>query len=221
MPRNKEPKNPKSNIVDERGSISIDGGTGDQPTREWNRTYGQYIAGRSHLDGVDALAAEMEAKWGVDRLRLLVPAELREKFDRQRYLLNQAIWHGKSTDDVRIQAERMEKAWRALDKKASELSQEPLRPDLWEVALPDGSVAVLARSVPEAGHVLASGRAVSVFTLDEIAKLIHANRQVMVAKQAFPGATVTAARNRGDPLDAFPDSTRGLNEPLVEDEIPW
>ena len=36
----------------------------------------------------------MEAKWGCDRLRLLVGPELREKFDRQRYLLNQAIWHG-------------------------------------------------------------------------------------------------------------------------------
>jgi hypothetical protein len=49
------------------------------------------IAGKAHLDGVDALAAEMERKWGCDRLRLLVAADLREKFDRQRYFLNQAI----------------------------------------------------------------------------------------------------------------------------------
>jgi hypothetical protein len=57
----------------------------------WARTNGTYIAGKAHLDGVDALAAEMERKWGCDRLRLLVSPDLREKFDRQRYFLNQAI----------------------------------------------------------------------------------------------------------------------------------
>jgi hypothetical protein len=62
--------------------------------KSWARTPGTYIAGRAYIDGADETAAEMEAKWGCDRLRLLVGPELREKFDRQRYLLNQAIWHG-------------------------------------------------------------------------------------------------------------------------------
>ena len=58
--------------------------------RTWARSHGTYIAGRAWLDEADATAAQMEAKWGVDRLRLLVRPELREKFDRQRYLLNRA-----------------------------------------------------------------------------------------------------------------------------------
>jgi hypothetical protein len=36
----------------------------------------------------------MERKWGCDRLRLLVSTEMREKFDRQRYLFDAAVWHG-------------------------------------------------------------------------------------------------------------------------------
>ena len=60
----------------------------------WARTHGTYLAGRAYIDGADETASEMEAKWGADRLRLLVTPELREKFDRQRYLFNAAIWHG-------------------------------------------------------------------------------------------------------------------------------
>ncbi len=60
----------------------------------WQRSHGTHIAGRAYLDEADLTASEMEGKWGCGRLRLLVSPELREKFDRQRYLLNQAVWHG-------------------------------------------------------------------------------------------------------------------------------
>ena len=60
----------------------------------------------------------MEAKWGCDRLRLLVGPELREKFDRQRYLFNQAIWHGE-LEAVRREANRMVVAWQTLDRAAT------------------------------------------------------------------------------------------------------
>lgn len=211
----------KSDIVDERGSVSIGGEAGAQPTRTWANSHGQYIAARSHLDGVDALAADMERKWGVGRLRLLVSAELREKFDRQRYLLNQAIWHGRSVEDVRVQADRMTRAWQALDAAATQAGAEPVRPDLWEVALSDGTVAVLARSEADAGVVVASGRAVNVYTPTEIARLLEANSLVASVKRSFPGAAVVAARRPSDPLDAFTDSSRSLDEPLVEDAIPF
>ena len=84
----------------------------------WARTNGTYLTGRAYIDGADETASEMEAKWGADRLRLLVSPELREKFDRQRYLLNQAIWHGE-LEDVRREANRMTTAWLALDRAAA------------------------------------------------------------------------------------------------------
>src|SRR6185369_8406045 len=83
--------------------------------RSWARTHGTYLSGRAYIDGADETAAEMEAKWGCDRLRLLVAPDLREKFDRQRYLLNQAVWHGE-LEEVRREAGRMVTAWLALDR---------------------------------------------------------------------------------------------------------
>ncbi len=47
---------------------------------------------RSVIDGVDHVAVEMENKWGVGRLRLLVDDDMRERFDRQAMLFNEAIW---------------------------------------------------------------------------------------------------------------------------------
>ena len=115
--------------------------------RTWARSHGTYIAGRAWLDEADATAAQMEAKWGVDRLRLLVRPELREKFDRQRYLLNRAIWHGE-LEDVRRESLRAVKAWLALDAAATAAGATPLDPQVWEVAVGTGDDAHVAAIVP-------------------------------------------------------------------------
>jgi hypothetical protein len=105
--------------------------------KSWARTPGTYIAGRAYLDGADETASEMEAKWGCDRLRLLVGPELREKFDRQRYLLNQAIWHGE-LEAVRREAGRMVAAWQALDRAAVAAGKQPISPLSGRSPLEDG-----------------------------------------------------------------------------------
>jgi hypothetical protein len=64
---------------------------------------------------------------GRDRLRLLVGPELREKFDRQRYLLNQAIWHGE-LEAVRRESGAWSCAWQALDRAAAAAGKAPLAP---------------------------------------------------------------------------------------------
>src|SRR4051794_31729709 len=128
---------------------------GDYPPRammatekSWARNPSTYIAGRAYLDGADETAAEMEAKWGCDRLRLLVSPELREKFDRQRYLLNQAIWHGE-LEAVRRESGRMVNAWFALDRAGESAGASKLPREVWEVPLADGSVAAI---VPTDSH---------------------------------------------------------------------
>jgi hypothetical protein len=128
----------------------------------WARNNGTYIAGRAYVDGADETAAEMEAKWGADRLRLLVGPELREKFDLQRYLFNQTIWHG-DLEDVRREAGRMVKAWLALDRAADAAGALKMSP-LVEVPLEDGSVAALVPDVTHAKYVITEGRQVAVYT---------------------------------------------------------
>jgi len=180
----------------------------------WSQTPAMYIAGQAEIDEVDVVASEMEKRWGVDRLRLLVGVELREKFDRQRFLFNQAIWHG-DLEELRQQARRMIAAWRALDRKATEAGADKVSPSVWEVPLPDGSVAALVRENGDVRHVMAEGRLVQVYTLEEIGRLIHALPTVMAVKETFHGAKVTGSRiNIADPLNEISAGQFGLNDPL-------
>lgn len=182
----------------------------------WARSNGTYIAGRAYLDEADQTAAEMEAKWGAGRLRLLVAPDLREKFDRQRYLLNQAIWHGE-LEGVRREAMRMVNAWLALDRAAVAAGKATLSPQVWETTLQDGTVAAIVPSVEHAKHVIAEDRNVRVFTLDEIARLLSAYPQLVEAKAVFPGATVERiSRDVHDPLDAILDTGDPLDDPIPD-----
>jgi hypothetical protein len=187
--------------------------------QSWAKTPGTYISAQVAISEADRLASEMEQVWGVGRLRMLVTPELREKFDRQRYLFNRAIWHG-DLENVRTQSARMVAAWLALDKFAVGADEPFLSPEVWEVRLEDGSVAAIVRSPEEAHAVLADGRSLAVYTLDEIGRLLSHYPQIAKAKDVFPGATVEAVRKPSDPMDAFADTQAGLDDPL-NDQIPF
>ena len=178
----------------------------------WARSPGTYLSGRAYIDGADETASEMEAKWGCDRLRLLVTPELREKFDRQRYLFNQAIWHGE-LEAVRREAGRMVAAWLALDRAAVAAGKLPLSPQVWEVPLEDGTVAAIVPGMAHGKSVIAEGRAVSVFTIEEIGRLLSNYPEIAKAKLVFPGATITAvSRSVDDPLNAVRDTDLPIDE---------
>ena len=182
----------------------------------WQATVGTYISGQAEVDEMDLVAGEMERKWGAGRLRLLVDIPLREKFDRQRYLVNQALWHGELQDVIR-ESRRMIAAWRALDRAAEAAGRQEASPEVWEATLANGAVAAIVRDPNHANLVKADGRHVRVYTLDEIAHLIHGFPELAAAKDVFPGAYVEKVRGRiSDPLDAVPDSKAPIDDP-----IPW
>jgi hypothetical protein len=183
-----------------------------EPTADWMQTPSAYIEGDSALTECDQAAREVEGRWGVDRARLLVGEELRTKFDRQRYLLNRAIYHG-TLEDVRTEARRMASAWRAVDRAATEAGMQPVSPDVWEVAL-DGKVYALVRTADEAHALAADGRSREVWTLEEVARALQAFTMTSVVKLAFPGAQVVAIRTPSDPLRGVPDSNTALNDPI-------
>src|SRR5512134_3295607 len=86
---------------------------------------------RAIIDGLDQLACEMERKWGVGRLRLLVSDLLRAKFDAQKDKLDAAI-ASNLVQHVPTHAEGMKRAWQALDRAATEARHPPLSPEVWE-----------------------------------------------------------------------------------------
>lgn len=153
---------------------------------------------RSMVDGLDQLARDMERKWGVGRLRLLVSDFLRAKFDEQKNRLDAAL---RSDEErfVAAQVEGMRRAWTTLDRAAHEAGASPLAPQVWECVLPStGEIISLVRSGDEAHHVAREGR---VFTVAEVAILIEAlGDGVLNIKQKFPGAAVNGIRRKA-PVD--------------------
>ncbi len=174
----------------------------------WLAEQGTYLAGQEAVDTLDLVAIEMERKYGADRLRCLVPEELRTKFDRQRKLTNDAITHGELADVLR-ETKRMQTAWKALDAVASENPANALPATVWEVSLEDGSVAQIVRESSQAGLQAAlnaqQGRQCAVYTLEEVGRLLSKFPSLYETKRVFPGATVTKVRQSiADPWDGAP-----------------
>jgi hypothetical protein len=189
----------------------------DKPaSRTWAGETATWLAGRAALDEADALAIELERKWGCGRLRLVVPTELRGRFDSQRWKLTQAQWHGGLEDVVR-EAGRMAGAWRALDVAAEAAGAQPLSPNVWELSLSDGLVVAISRSRDEAHHVADDARFVATYTLDDIARLIEQHGPYFARARKHAGEKfMPQPREIEDPLE--PGTT---SEVFLEDEIPF
>jgi hypothetical protein len=180
--------------------------------RAWARSHATYISGRAYLDEADRWAADMESKWGCGRLRLLVGPELREKFDRQRYLLNRAVWHGE-LEDVRVQSQRMVNAWKALDTAAEAAGESKLDLAIMEVVLDSGVVAAIVPDLQHAQFVKREDRRMDVYTLDEIGRLLSAFPTLAKIKDSYPGAEVVRCkRSIDDPMDSIHDTDEELGE---------
>ena len=171
-----------------------------------NPTPGEYDRIQSVIDGVDAIAVEMENKWGRGRLRLLVDTDLRIRFDEQRKLLNEAIWDV-NCGAVDREAAAMIRGWKVLDQAAADAGASPLAPVVWETQKSDGTVIALVRTNAEASAVVAEGRYVEVWTIDEVARLSEATEIVAEVKKVFPGSKIVAAGRVDVPLN-------DLNDPL-------
>jgi len=188
--------------------------------RSWASSYGTHLAGQAAIDGADHAAITMENKWGAGRLRLLVPVELREKFDKQRFKLNAAIWHG-DLAELQTEAQRMINAWMALDRAAEAVGASKTPTGVWEVTLADGTVAVISRyrgpvRTTDPDH---EGRKVVYYSLEEIGVMLSNYREVVQVKEAFPGSTVEAIRRTiSDPLDGIRDGKR--LEDTLDDPVP-
>ena len=78
----------------------------------------------------------------------------------------------------------------------------------------DGRVVAIVQTAAEAAHVVAEGRDLVVYTLDEVARMLASYEGVMRAKAVWPGARVEQIRKTiPDPLDGIPVATN-LEDPL-------
>jgi hypothetical protein len=145
------------------------------------------------VDGVDHRCRELDRKWGIGRLRLLVDDELRARFDLQRQLFNASLVNG-DEEQVALHGAAMRRGLDALDAAAAAAGAFPLSPKIWECTLPCGEVVSIVRTEAEAIHV---ARECEVYTLTEIGALIERlGDQIRKVKTMYPGATVAEIRDR-------------------------
>ena len=175
-------------------------------TDTWGRkNAGVATAIQGLVQSVDTLTDEMERKWGVGRLRMLVPDDLRERFDRQ-WQKWQAAYAAQDLAAVRAHSEAMRRAWAALEAGATEAGHAPLAPEVWETRMPHGAVLAIVRTQQEAHALARDCRERKVWTLDEVGRVICAwegRRWVEAVHEHFPGAKVQAVRftPRGSEVD--------------------
>lgn len=154
----------------------------------------QYDQMYGAMKPVDAIAAEMELRWGAGKLETLVTPETAAKFESARAKLDVAIFN-RDPELVIQRAGVMVRGWKALEAEALRLGHKPMPPELWYATAPaefgdeqmqfviakDNSAATLAQTD------------LPVYTVTEVARIIRSwrgNLGVDTVKDIFAGAEI-------------------------------
>ncbi len=157
------------------------------------------------IAAVDRKAKEIERKWGIGRLPFLVPIALMERFRSQQHKFNLATM-ALDAAECRKHGGAMERAYTKLEDAAHEAGHYPRHADVWEFTLRDGGVVMLVRDRAEMAQVDPKGRAVQIWSLDEVADVIAKFPVLSLAKEHFPGAVVESIRPSREAQEALDDS---------------
>lgn len=119
---------------------------------------------------LDEVSREVEARWGIDRLRHLVSPETQVKWERHVSKLDQAIQDG-DLAAVRDLAQGAIRGYKKLEDEAVSLHQNKNRPDVWDVHSPAGVHYRICKTVADA-QLWAHQQNVNCYTLQEIAHIL-------------------------------------------------
>jgi len=143
---------------------------------------------------VDQRAKQIEQRWGIGRLPLLVPLEWAERFRLQQRKFSGAVWEY-NLAEVKNHGDAMLRAYAKLDELATAAHGEPAKPEQWEFTVgADEELIILVRDIKDTGRVDTGGRQCQVWSLDEIASVIRNHPLIAAAKEQFPGAIVESVR---------------------------
>ena len=143
------------------------------------------------LAPLDRYVAELENKWGVDRLPKLVRPQLAAKFGEQKAMLDQAI-DLNDPQQVATQAAAMMRGWQALDVAAVETGQQVVVIEAWSVRDDAGNPIMICKTQDAAHAAAKQNPGVAVYNLEEVVRMINGFRDPLLrAKEEFPGAEIT------------------------------
>ena len=156
---------------------------------------------RAALATYDAKVRAAEVKWGIDRLPLLVEADLRDRFWAQMDVLNKAIDKGSGAEVEEAVASTI-RGVEALERRAIELGAEPVSGEVWEETTPSGAVVAVCRDRAEIAKIRDSGRIDRVYAMSEIAAIVEAFEEgkagetTKKVKSLFEGATIESVKKK-------------------------
>ena len=154
---------------------------------------------RAALATYDAVVRAAEVKWGIDRLPLLVEADLRDRFWAQMDVLNVALTKGSGVEVEEAVAATV-RGVQALERRAVELGAQPVTGEVWEETTPNGAVVAVCRDASEIAKIRADGRLDRVYSMSEVAAIVEAwedTKAGQVAnkvKSLFDGATIESVK---------------------------
>lgn len=156
------------------------------------------------LKPLDAVAADMELRWGKDRLQQLCTPELAARFEAAKAKLDVSI-HDRDVDLTIKRAGNLIKGWKAMEREALENGHKPHPPTLWHAVAPaeNGEQEVQIVIARDNSEATLAQTDLPVYTVTEIARIVRAwrsQKDVHTVKDAFAGAEVV--RIEGDePFD--------------------
>ena len=168
---------------------------------------------RAALATYDAEVRARDVRWGVDRLPLLVEAELRDRFWAQMDVLDKAIAKGSGVEVEEAVAATV-RGVQALERRAIERGAEPVSGEVWEETTPQGAVIAVCRDASEIAKIRDDGRIDRVYTMAEIAAIVErweetkAGQATNKVKSLFDGATIESVKPKPSELE-------------LDDEIPF
>jgi len=122
-----------------------------------------------------------DALWGVDRLPALCGEEMREKWRSQIDKLNTAI-QKESVRQVEELVTGCSRGFEVMDKQARENGHTPTIPTSMQTSMKDGSTLIIATSGPDAENLKELHPDATIYTLKEIANLLHQDKYALVNK---------------------------------------
>lgn len=157
----------------------------------------------------DRAALDMDRKWGVNRLAGLVAPATAEKFGRALAHLNDCLQR-EAPEEAAAAAHNAMRGLAAMDAEATAAGHQPANPAIWAVEF-QGRTFAFIREAEQWPAAQAAMPGATIYTLQEAARALTGLAPDMVAtiKAHFPGAQISAVRQRSPTEDA------------LDDEIPW
>ena len=158
------------------------------------------------LRSVDQVANDMEMKWGIDRIEQLVTPDMGMQFGIAKAQLDQAI-DERNPQLVAQKGAAMIRGWKALDKAAEEaghfIISQQVEAGSWRHP-ETGQPIVIVRDTAQAGTITRIDKISTIYTLDEVCRILHSQTLVNAVKDQFPGSVITEVRQPLLDVDEVP-----------------